>query len=407
MGEQKGTMLLMIFLSTVVLAAEATKGSAWVECTGEEMVVRVASAGIDNVELEKWGELPGCAPTLQGNQFILSLPLDDNLSCGTTRVKNKITGETVYYHRVSVTSNKNKEVMLVKCRVAPDNATIDNIVKRDVLPPEFEEPDYIEITSEVSGTAPIPILGVGVRQDGNLVGGQINVRPGTPLTMEVYLDNVSAGTYGILMSYMEVTDTHDKRETIIFNGCSVDPVLFDNFITTDGDLVSAKFRAFKFPETNYVLFRGTVDVCLDKCQGIACSNGQLGFGRRRRATDNQATDPNKIFEVTMMTFLKVDEKLNNTGESGLSAVADDAANVASMTEEIAEDVAKSVAKSMVAVERAIKETDDFLSWESAAEYGPERPRTDSEPTFIYFNGGHTLTCSIYMTLAALLLVVFH
>ena len=43
----------------------------------------------------------------------------------------------------------------------------------------------IEITSEVTGTAPIPILNVGVRQNGQLVGGQINVRPGTPLTMKV------------------------------------------------------------------------------------------------------------------------------------------------------------------------------------------------------------------------------
>ena len=49
----------------------------------------------------------------------------------------------------------------------------------------------------------------------------------------------------------------------------MDPVLFDNFITTTGDDVSAKFRAFKFPETNYVLFQGTVDVCLDKCQGVS------------------------------------------------------------------------------------------------------------------------------------------
>lgn len=51
--------------------------------------------------------------------------------------------------------------------------------------------------------------------------------------------------------------------------CSLDPALFDNFNTTTGDYVTANFRAFKFPETNYVLFRGTVDVCLDKCQGVS------------------------------------------------------------------------------------------------------------------------------------------
>lgn len=394
-GLKRTTTTLLMLLSTAVLAG-ATKVEYSVECTESAMVVRVDAAGVEGVELDKWGELPGCAASFQDTHYMLSLPLDDGLACGTTRVKNKITGETVYYHRVAITSNNRRKVMLVKCRIAPDNSTMDNIVKRDVLPPEFVEPDYIEITSEVSGTAPIPILNVGVRQDGNLVGGQINVRPGTLLTMEVYLDNASAGTYGILMSYMEVTDTHNKKEAIIFNGCSIDVNLFDNFVTQDGDHVSAKFRAFKFPETNYVLFRGTVDVCLDKCKGIACSNGQLGFGRRRRGVDGQPADPNKIFEVTMMTYLKVDEKLNSTGKSSLSTMADD---VASMTEEIAEDMANSMAKSMVAVERAIEDQN-----RPSAEYVPEKSSSGNEPTFIYFNSGHTLTYSLYLTVVVALLL---
>jgi hypothetical protein len=44
--------------------------------------------------------------------------------------------------------------------------------------------------------------------------------------------------------------------------------LFENFLTEDGDLLRAKFKAFKFPESNFVLFRGVVNVCLDKCQGV-------------------------------------------------------------------------------------------------------------------------------------------
>lgn len=50
--------------------------------------------------------------------------------------------------------------------------------------------------------------------------------------------------------------------------CSVDPYLFENFNTVDGDFLTAKFRAFKFPESTYVQFRGTVNVCLDKCSGV-------------------------------------------------------------------------------------------------------------------------------------------
>jgi hypothetical protein len=48
----------------------------------------------------------------------------------------------------------------------------------------------------------------------------------------------------------------------------VDPYLFENFNTVDGDFVTARFRAFKFPESNFVLFRGTIDVCLDTCAGV-------------------------------------------------------------------------------------------------------------------------------------------
>lgn len=85
----------------------------------------------------------------------------------------------------------------------------------------------------------------------------------------------------------------------------MDPYLFENFNTVDGDFLTAKFRAFKFPESTYVQFRGTVNVCLDKCQGIECSNGQIGFGRKKRSIA-MSGDKNKVFEVTMSTFIKVD-----------------------------------------------------------------------------------------------------
>lgn len=90
--------------------------------------------------------------------------------------------------------------------------------------------------------------------------------------------------------------------------CSVDPYLFENFNTEDGDFLMAKFRAFKFPDSSYVQFRGTVNVCLDKCKGIECSNGQIGFGRRKREVSN--SDSNKLYEIDMSTFIKVDYEGN-------------------------------------------------------------------------------------------------
>jgi hypothetical protein len=59
---------------------------------------------------------------------------------------------------------------------------------------------------------------VGVRQAGQIVSGDLNVNPGTPLQMEIFLDKTSASVYGLLVSYMQVSDTKSQEETIIFNG---------------------------------------------------------------------------------------------------------------------------------------------------------------------------------------------
>jgi len=92
--------------------------------------------------------------------------------------------------------------------------------------------------------------------------------------------------------------------------CTVDPVLFENFLTEDGDLLRAKFQAFKFPETNFVLFKGIVNVCLDRCNGVQCSNGQVGFGKRRkkRNLDDSPSEIQRVYEVSMSTIVKVGDE---------------------------------------------------------------------------------------------------
>lgn len=76
----------------------------------------------------------------------------------------------------------------------------------------------MDITSSVNARAPEPKLDVAVRQGGQIVTGELNVSPGTPLSMEIYLDKVSAPVYGLGVTYMQVTDTKSQEETIIFNG---------------------------------------------------------------------------------------------------------------------------------------------------------------------------------------------
>lgn len=71
-----------------------------------------------------------------------------------------------------------------------------------------------------------------------------------------------------------------------FCRCSVDPYLFENFNTVDGDFLTAKFKAFKFPESTYVQFKGTVNVCLDKCKGVSKHSNAVGFKAFRFMKDN-------------------------------------------------------------------------------------------------------------------------
>uniref|UniRef100_A0A182N7W4 ZP domain-containing protein n=1 Tax=Anopheles dirus TaxID=7168 RepID=A0A182N7W4_9DIPT len=251
---------------------------------------------------------PKCKPTIRENLAVFELSLTNIYDCGVTRVINQITGKKVFYHRIIVEGDEatGKEIVSVKCiTTGPSYNVTHGIVKRDVLPAGFQEPEDLEITTSITENAPEPSLGIAIRQGDKLVSGDLNVSPGAHLQMEIFLDNRSAPIYGLGVNYMLVTDTKYQEETIIFNGCSVDPYLFENFNTVDGDLLAAKFRAFKFPESTYVQFRGTVNVCVDRCKGVICSNGQTAFGRRRREVSAAPADPNKVYEVTMTTFIKV------------------------------------------------------------------------------------------------------
>merc|ERR1711899_278635 len=250
-----------------------------------------------------------CHPTLENDKATFRLNLQDIYQCMVTRVVNKETERIVYYHRIITEfETRPKEVFLVKCDTFKDTTSSD-IVKRSAQ--QFPVYDYdIEITDEIVGRAPIPELIVGVKQDGTLIDEELTVKPGTPLNMEIYLDRISADIYGLMVSGLDVTDTIQSQESLIVNGCTVDPVLFENFLTEDGDLLRAKFQAFKFPETNFVLFKGIVNVCLDRCNGVQCSNGQVGFGRRKkRDLDDSPSDIQRVYEVSMSTIVKVgDEK---------------------------------------------------------------------------------------------------
>lgn len=297
-----------------------------VRCTKDSMeIIIVKPSQQAKVYLQDLKHYPddACKPKIFKGiaTFKLSLAEEEMSRCGISRVINKISGEKVYYHRVIVEESEksSKHHITVKCDMMTAGIKSNHTAaRRSVLPAGFQEDDTIDIGGVISGVAPLPMLSVGVRQGGKLVTGELNVSPGTPLQMEIFLDNKSSPVYGLLVTYMQVTDTISAEETIIFNGCSVDPYLFENFNTVDGDFLVAKFRAFKFPESTYVQFRGTVNVCLDKCQGVECSNGQIGFGRKKRSI-SMSSNRNNVFEVTMSTFIKVDWDKNTIHDDALSS----------------------------------------------------------------------------------------
>lgn len=301
----------LVWILSSVTASNA-KVQSKVKCSEDFMTVELRKTD-DTLDiylenLKHYPE-PACHPKIEGNLATFQLSLTDVFQCGVTRLTNKATGVRSYYHKIIAEFEYAKEMIFVKCIMYPiSNHTV---IRRNVLPAGFQEPDDLEITTTVTQTAPEPKLGVGVRQGDQLLTGELNVNSGTPLQMEIYLDKESAPIYGLLVSYMQVTDTKKQEETIIFNGCSVDPYLFENFNTVDGDFLAAKFRAFKFPESTYVQFKGTVNVCLDKCKGVECSNGQIGYGRRKREVATMPPDPNKVFEMTITSFIKVNYKEDN------------------------------------------------------------------------------------------------
>ncbi|KAH8373774.1 hypothetical protein KR200_008146 [Drosophila serrata] len=339
-----------LWLAALFCGLAQAKGSHKVHCSEDQMRVDIGlpeaadskDQSAPQIYLEGLKGYPDvrCQPQIDGSLAVFRLSLSDFYECGVTRMVNQLTvggrdhtqvvnesctfssiahlqGKKVYYHKIIIESANSKEIVSVKCITSSSpaynvmmNATTTSssssgrgLVKRDVLPAGFQEPEDLEITTSLTKRAPEPRLSIGVSQDGQKFTRDLTVKSGTPLTMEINLDEDSAPVYGLGVNYLDVTDTHTSSETLIFKGCTVDPYLFENFNTIDGDILSAKFKAFKFPDSSYVQFRATVNVCLDKCLGTQCSNNQVGFGRRKR----EISAANKVYEISLAMFLQVED----------------------------------------------------------------------------------------------------
>ena len=62
------------------------------------------------------------------------------------------------------------------------------------------------------------LLSYTYTNSGYIVDDELTVKPGTPLNMEISLDQKSKDIYGLLVSNMRVTDTGSQEENLIING---------------------------------------------------------------------------------------------------------------------------------------------------------------------------------------------
>lgn len=175
----------------------------------------------------------------------------------------------------------------------------------DELPPDFYEmpPEQLDLGMNATGTAPVPVLNVAVLRNGQVIDNAITVHPGTPLEMVIYLDDKSAKVYGLLASYLKVKDDtfRQREESIILNGCSIDTNIFGNFEHNPEDQsLRARFKAFKFPESNFVRFIGTVNVCIKQCATVNC--GANSGPQRRRRSPGPSGQP---VQLTVSTVLRI------------------------------------------------------------------------------------------------------
>lgn len=77
----------------------------------------------------------------------------------------------------------------------------------------------LDFDDNITARAPYPHLNLRVKRNGQVVNTTLNVAPGTPLEMTIFLDDESRPVYGLLASFLKVTDaTNRQQEVIVLNG---------------------------------------------------------------------------------------------------------------------------------------------------------------------------------------------
>ncbi|KAG8192579.1 hypothetical protein JTE90_015213 [Oedothorax gibbosus] len=281
-----------------------------VTCGSESMHVTLNLEGqpSSSAYLQNLKGYPGCEPHIQSKVIKFHLSLNESgFNCGVSKMLNKETGHTIFYHRVVIegSSKKERELLFVQC-VIPGDFNMEFVRQdwlRESVPYNSTSPKSSSLASNIT-----PYVHMAIREKGLQLDTSAVVHPGSLLDLLIYLDKQSADHYDISLRYLTLTDaTRSQEEVVVMNGCSVDPFVLEVFPPSEEGVLRSQFRAFKFQSSDFVVFLATVSVCLQQCVEVDCYGEADQSGRRKREIPKFLPHySNEAFEAEISAFLKIE-----------------------------------------------------------------------------------------------------
>lgn len=137
---------------------------------------------------------------------------------------------------------------------------------------------------------------------------------GDPLTFRIESQDAYNYMSDIFATNVIARDPYSGRSVQLIDrfGCPVDSYVFPELDKSrEGDMLEARFNAFKIPESNFLVFEATVKTCREGCQPAYCTSGtgrsEPSFGRKRRSAANDTEED----EDATTTIRSVDEFVVN------------------------------------------------------------------------------------------------
>ncbi|XP_064607106.1 EGF-like domain-containing protein 1 [Liolophura sinensis] len=133
-------------------------------------------------------------------------------------------------------------------------------------------------------------------------------------------------TFRIESCFMLAGETSGISQPLIIDSCldeATRALIGAEPLTQDGDTTLLRFKLFQFPQTNNLVMSCSVITCdsfnLTPCSPVSCSDGSVGYGRRKReANDGQTLNVSRSLHVVLSTGELVALLQRSNQTSGMS-----------------------------------------------------------------------------------------